>query len=177
MAKRKQKEYDLFKVYFCEQGFSQKDAADKAGITEKTAGRWVNENDGELLKLRQSFLTTKSNQLNFLYNQLEELNQSIATRKPVFKSQLTPVKLYKDGTPKEKLPEHDLVVLSNTPTAQEADMIVKITKAIQQLESETNISDTVQVAKDFVQFVRQVDTEKAKEITKLFDLFIKEQMK
>lgn len=177
MARRKKKEYELFKVYYCEKGYTQKDAAEKAGVTEKTASKWVNENEGELEKLRKSLLTTKTSQLSRLYDQLERLNNDIATRPEVRESDTKPIKLDAKGNPKEKAPVYDPIVLSNVPTTKEADIISKITKAIQQLENETSLGDTIQVGRDFISFVRGMDLALAKKVTHQFDLFIKEKIR
>ena len=63
------------------------------------------------------------------------------------------------------------------PTSKEADIISKITSAIQRLEVETSVGQIVEVARSFVEFVRPIDLNQAKEITKLFDLFIQNKMK
>lgn len=97
--------------------------------------------------LKKSLLTTKQNQLGFFYDQLDFLNNDIAARE--FK--------VADG--------------------KEADTIIKLTAAINRLETETSIGDTVEVARNFIEFVRPQDLELAKTITNLFDVFITAKMK
>ena len=102
---------------------------------------------GKWESLKKSLLTTKQAQLSFLYDQLDFLNTDIATR--------------------------DFKVA----TGKEADVIIKLTAAINRLETETSIGDTVEVARHFIEFVRPQDLELAKTITNLFDVFITAKMK
>jgi transposase len=102
---------------------------------------------GKWESLRKSLLTTKQAQLSFLYDQLDFLNTDISERD------------YKVAVGKE------------------ADTIIKLTAAINRLETETSIGDTVEVARHFIEFVRPQDLELAKTITNLFDVFITAKMK
>jgi len=102
---------------------------------------------GKWESLKKSLLTTKQAQLSFLYDQLDYLNTAIAERE------------YKVAAGKE------------------ADVIIKLTAAINRLETETSIGDTVEVARHFIEFVRPQDLELAKTITNLFDVFITAKMK
>lgn len=99
-------------------------------------------NDGGWRKLKRSLLTTKQTQIGMLYDQLEWINNDIANR--------------------------DYQV-ANT---KEADVISKITSAIERLEVETSIGETVEVAKKFISFVQQEDLSLAKSITSWFDTYI-----
>lgn len=102
---------------------------------------------GKWDNLKKSLLTTKQAQLSFLYDQLDFLNTDIAARD--FKVAI----------------------------GKEADTIIKLTAAINRLETETSIGDTVEVARNFIEFVRPQDLELAKTITNLFDVFITAKMK
>lgn len=97
--------------------------------------------------LKKSLLTTKQTQLSFLYDQLDFLNTDISKRE--FK----------------------------VAHGKEADTIIKLTAAINRLETETSIGDTVEVARNFIEFVRSQNLELAKTITNLFDVFITAKMK
>lgn len=77
-----------------------------------------------------------------LYNQMEWLNNLIATR---------PNKVASPG---------------------EADTLIKITSAIKKLEVETSMGEIIEVGRLFIDFVKDVDFHKAKDITTLFDQFI-----
>jgi hypothetical protein len=98
-------------------------------------------------KLKKSLLVTKDNQLNMFYDQLDFLNTNIKGRD------------YKIASTKE------------------ADVISKITSAIKKLETELSIGETVEVAKQLIQFVRSQDVVFANQLTKYCDVFINQKMK
>lgn len=145
MALKKAQEKEYAKALYLAGGLTQKEIAERVSVTEKTLAKWIKEGKWESLK--KSLLTTKNNQLSFLYDQLDFLNTDISTR--------------------------DFKVA----VGKEADTIIKITAAINRLETETSIGDTVEVARQFIEFVRQQDLELAKIITNLFDVFITAKMK
>ena len=62
-------------------------------------------------------------------------------------------------------------------TSREADTITKLTNSIKKLETETNVSDIVEVGKRFLVFLRQTDPDKALEYMSLYDAFVKECMR
>ncbi|MDA6068004.1 DUF1804 family protein [Flavobacterium sp. AC] len=145
MALRKAQEKEYAKSLYIGGGLTQKEIAERVSVTEKTLAKWIKE--GKWENLKKSLLTTKQNQLSFLYDQLDFLNTDISKR--------------------------DFKVA----VGKEADTIIKITAAINRLETETSIGDTVEVARNFIEFVRQQDLELAKIITNLFDVFITAKMK
>lgn len=92
--------------------------------------------------IRKSLLITKQTQIAMLYNQLEWMNTEISTRD------------YKVATSKE------------------ADALRKITASIKSLEVETSMGEIIEVGRLFIDFTKDVDFHKAKDITTLFDQFI-----
>ena len=98
-------------------------------------------------QLRKSMLVTKQHQISLLYDQLAFLNDSIADRE------------YKIAT------------------AKEADVISKLTSSIQRLEVETSVGQIIEVARSFIDFVREEDLSLAKDVTIRFDAFIQSKMK
>lgn len=147
MGAHKKVEKDLAKILFVKDGLTQKEIAARLNLSEKTVSKWVNENGGEWEKLKKSMLITKENQLSMLYDQLDFLNTDIKGRD------------YKIATPKE------------------ADVISKLTSAIKKLETETSVGETVEVAKQLIQFVRQQDAAFANRLTGYCDAFITEKMR
>lgn len=145
MALRKAQEKEFAKALYIGGGITQKEIAERISVTEKTLTKWIK--DGKWESLKKSLLTTKQNQLSFLYDQLDFINTDISKRD------------YKVAVGKE------------------ADTIIKLTAAINRLETETSIGDTVEVARNFIEFVRPQDLELAKTITNLFDVFITAKMK
>jgi len=102
---------------------------------------------GDWKKLKRSLLTTRQNQLSLLYDQLDWLNLEISIRD------------------------------SKAASPREADIIIKLTGAIKNLEIETSVGETVEVARSFIEFVRPHDLELAKKITSYFDLYIQSKMR
>lgn len=145
MALRKAQEKEYAKSLYIGGGLTQKEIAERVSVTEKTLTKWIKE--GKWDNLKKSLLTTKDNQLSFLYDQLDFLNTDISKR--------------------------DFKVA----VGKEADTIIKLTASINRLETETSIGDIVEVARNFIEFVRQQDLELAKVITNLFDVFITAKMK
>lgn len=182
MGTRKQVEKDLAKVLFVNDNISQKEIAERLKVTEKTVSKWVKEGDWEKVKI--SLLVTKDNQLTELYNQLAATMEEIKTR-PVVRDipnfMLKPIKL-KDSSGDEKLeypkydPEDYPILIGNFPNSKDTDMISKLTTAIKRLETETNIGETISVAKNLILFVRNVDPKFANQLTAYCDAFIKQKM-
>ncbi|GEP52370.1 hypothetical protein FNO01nite_30420 [Flavobacterium noncentrifugens] len=154
---------EFAKSLYLSGGITQKEIAERISVTEKTLTKWIKEGKWDTLK--KSLLTTKQNQLTFLYDQLECLNLTISQRPD-------PIK------PDEKIEPFDLLVQRGKfATSKEADVIIKLTNAIKKLETETSVGDTVEVARNFIEFVRPQNLELAKQITNLFDVFITAKMK
>ncbi len=131
-------------LYLQNNGISQKEISQRAGISEVTVGKWIKAEKWEELKV--SLLTTKAEQLSLLYNQLKELNNAISRRD--------------EG--------------SRYSTNKEADTLIKITAAIKNLEVETSIADKVETGQQFLSFIRKAsDIDLSKQVAKYFDAFIK----
>jgi DNA-binding XRE family transcriptional regulator len=145
MGLSKVQEKEFAKSLYIGGGLTQKEIAARISVTETTLTKWIKV--GKWDSLKKSLLTTKQNQLSFLYDQLDYLNTEITKRD------------------------------SKVATAKEADVIIKLTAAINRLETETSIGDTVEVARNFIEFVRPQNLELAKTITDLFDVFITAKMK
>ena len=61
--------------------------------------------------------------------------------------------------------------------SKQADTMNKLASAARKLETEASIADIIEVSKRIITWFRQFDFEKAKEISNLFDAFIKDQLK
>lgn len=144
---RKQKQ-ELAKLLYTRGGFSQKEVAEKVGVTEATMSKWANGAEKwELLKT--SITATREEQLRRLYLQLAEYNTDI------------------EGRPKGK----------RYPSAKEADAMNKIASAIEKLERETGAVDILNVSKKFLDWLRAFDLARAQELAGLFDAFLKDNLK
>lgn len=60
------------------------------------------------------------------------------------------------------------------PTGSDADVLSKLAAVVERLEKETSIADVVSVSMKFLDWLRKIDTDKAKELSGLFDSFIKD---
>lgn len=170
-------------IYLSDDTLTQKDVADKVGITEKTLGKWVVKFGWS--EKRKSLLVTKKNQLVVMYNQLELMNEEIRTRKIVYDVPLwlqKPIKL-KDEDGAEYLhynqyTETDYPVkIGNTPTSKEADIISKITSSIKKLEIETNTGEMLETGIAFLSFIKVHNLDFAKQFSGYFDSFIQTKLK
>lgn len=101
-------------------------------------------NDNKWDAMRKSLIMNKELQLSMLYDQLNALNLDIKSRPQPYAN------------------------------SKEADAINKLTASINKLETETNIADKIEVGKEFLQFVkRTASLDKAKELSCLFDAYVK----
>ena len=61
-------------------------------------------------------------------------------------------------------------------TSAEADTLGKLAAAIKKMETEVGITDLVNVGMRFIEWIRPIDLDKAKEVTVLWDKFIKDSL-
>lgn len=134
-------------LYLSEKGITQKEIAVRVGATEATISKWATTERWEDVKT--SLLSTKEDQLAWLYSQLSELRTSVDNRE----------------------------VGKKFVTSKDADVIAKLTTSIKKLETETNISQKVEVGKQFLVWLRQFDAAQAIKFLPLYDAFIKESMR
>lgn len=145
MGITKAQEREYAKILYVSERITFKEIAERTGVTEKTIGKWAIADNWD--KLRKSLLTTKQNQLVHWYNQLEAMNENIATR-------VVPV-----------------------PDSKEADIMSKITSNIQRLETETGIGEYVEVGRKLLTFIQGIDLGEAKRFKNYIDEFINEKLK
>jgi transcriptional regulator with XRE-family HTH domain len=137
------------KLLFTQEKLSQKEIAEKVNVSEQTITKWVNTNNGEWKRLRQSLIVTKKEQLSRIYEQIDEITQEIRKRE--------------EG--------------KRYVNSKEADILVKLTAAAKNLETEASVSVVIEVAMKFLDYIRPIDLEKAKEISGYFDSYIKDLLK
>jgi transcriptional regulator with XRE-family HTH domain len=134
-------------LYLKEDVTVQKELAERVGVNPNTVGRWIKDEGWE--KLRMNLLMTREEQLQNLYAELKELNEFIKDKKPG--------KRFADS--------------------KEADTRRKLIIDIKALETKASIVEMIETAKRFIQWVKKFDFEKAKELTVLFDGFIKDSLR
>lgn len=124
------------------EGYTQKAIAEIVWVTEKTIGKWKEKYNWDADKT--SYLIRKENQIEGWQDQIEELNNKIKSRDPG----------------------------ERHATSKEADIIGKLSRAIQNLEKEVNIEDKVSAFMELIKFVRVRDYKKAQIIADEANKFI-----
>lgn len=85
MGLKKVQEREYAKLLFTQMGFTQKEVATKVGVTEKTIGKWKDEENWDQMKT--VLITTRSNVIKNLQRQMElwqmQIGDNLATSKEV----------------------------------------------------------------------------------------------
>lgn len=146
MALTLKQKQDYAKLLYLKTTMTQKEIAQKIGVTEKTLSLWVNKNDWEVL--RASYTVTKEQELRRIYTQINNLNDVINDRE--------------DG--------------KRYATNGEADILSKLASTARSLETETGLSSIVDTAIMFLDWLRPVDFELSQKVSDYFDGFIKDRL-
>lgn len=145
MASRKETEKEYAKLLFIKEGLSQKEIAERVKVTEKTISKWVNE--GNWCGLKRSMMSTRTQIITGLQNQMERWQIAIEQRE------------------------------GGLASTKEADVLIKLASGIKKLENELGVGDTVTVCIELINFVRTIDFEASKKLTDYADAFIQSKMK
>lgn len=138
-----QQKKEWAKTLYLKENLTQQEIAERVGVSRVSVSNWVRA--GKWEEQRTALTLTREEQVRALYRQVAEINRAIAAR-----------------------PEGQRFASS-----QEADVIGKLSKSIKQMETEVGIADIISVSTKFIEFLRPIDLEKAKEVTRLMDAFIK----
>lgn len=125
---------------------TQAEIAEAFGLSRQTVVRWSKED--KWAEYKASITMTRDEQIKNWQRQIIEINQGIMDRQ----------KGQRFATPGE------------------ADTILKLTTAINKLETEAGIHEIVGVGQRFIAWLRAVDFDKTKEFVRLFDAFIQSQL-
>ena len=142
-----QQKKDWAKTLYLKENLTQNVIAARVGVNPNTITRWKDEEGWD--RLRSNMLMTREEQLNNLLMELEELNNFIQSKK--------------DGM--------------RFADSKEADVRRKLIKDIKDLETKASIAEIIETAKRFIRWISAFDLEKGKDISSLFDAFIKENLK
>ncbi len=134
------------KTLYLRENLTQQEIADRVGVSRVSVSNWVRAGKWEEQKV--GITLTRQEQVANLYRQVAEINRSIAAR-----------------------PEGERFA-----TSKEADILGKLAAAISKMEQEVGIADKISVLTDLINWLRPVDLEKAKEITRLADTYIKDKL-
>ena len=108
--------------------------------------RWMGA--GKWEEMKTGLTLTREQQIGELHRQVAEINRVIREREPG----------------------------KRFATPAEADTLGKLAATIKKLETDVGISDLISVGMRFGDWLRPQDPEKAKEMVRLFDLFIKDSL-
>ncbi len=139
-----QQKKEWAKTLFLKENQTIIEIADRVGTTRQTVSRWIKDGKWEMLKT--SLTLTREEQIAMLYRQVAEINNAIAER-----------------------PEGERYASS-----KEADILGKLAAAINKMETDVGIKDICEVGTKFIEWLRQVDLDKAKDIAAIYDAFIKD---
>lgn len=133
-------------VLYLRENLTQLEIAERVGVSRVTVSKWVR--DGKWEEQKAGLTLTRQEQVTNLYRQVAEINRTIATR-----------------------PEGE-----RFPNSKEADILGKLSAAIRNMEQEAGIADVISVLTSFIEWLRPLDLDKAKELTRLADAFIKDRL-
>lgn len=135
------------KTLYIKENLTQAEIAGKVGVSRQTIIRWIKEEKWETLKTNLTL--TREEQIGMLYRQVTEINNAIAARS--------------EG--------------ERFANSKEADILGKLASAINKMESEVGIKDICEVGTKFIEWLRPVDLDKAKDIAAIYDAFIKDNLR
>lgn len=127
---------------------TQKELAERVGVSEITMSKWVNAGNWE--EKKRSLITIRNEQLGRLYRLLEWYTDRLEEQMEAHKEDTKPQLNSKD-----------------------TDVIIKLTGAIKNLEIELSVAEVVDVFMKYNEHVRKVAPDKLKEEVDLQDSYIK----
>ena len=139
--------YDYAKMLYVYDKLSQKEIALKADVSEVTVSKWVK--SGNWDDYRKAISVTRDERYRSTINQLTELDNLIASRDE-----------------NHRFPDKD-----------ESNIRRKLVADLKALEVECGIVDVINVSIKLLEWLRPVDNEKAKELSDIFNSYIKSTLK
>ena len=134
------------KPLYLRENLTQQEIADRVGVSRVTVSNWVR--SGKWEEQKAGLTLTRQEQVANLYRQVAEINRAISAR-----------------------PEGE-----RYPNSKEADILGKLSASIRNMEQETGIADIISVLTGFIEWLRPLDLDKAKELTRLADAYIKDKI-
>lgn len=141
-----QQKKDYARTLYLKDNLTQQEIAEKVGASRQTISRWITAEKWEEMKVGVTL--SREQQIANLHRQVMELNNAILSRQ--------------EG--------------ERYATTAEADTLGKLAAAIKKMETDVGIADLVSVGIRFIEWIRPIDLDKAKEVTTLWDKFIKDQL-
>ena len=129
-----QQKKDYARMLYLKDNLTQQEIAEKVGVSRQSVIRWMKAEKWEEMKVGVTL--SREQQISNLHRQVMELNNVILSR-----------------------PEGERYA-----TAPEADTLGKLAAAIKKMETDVGIADLVSVGIRFIEWIRPIDLDKAKEI-------------
>lgn len=143
MAFDTKKKKELAQILYVQEKRTQAEIAELIGVAQSHVSKWATE--GHWTELRSGVSITKEQQIMNIYHQIAQINDSI-----------------------NKRPEGERVA-----NVKEAKIIADLAVAVNKMESEVGIAEIVSCGMKFCDFMRSMDTEKAKEVNGYWDSFLR----
>jgi len=134
---------DFAKVLYTRERLTQKEVAERVGVSPQTMTRWVKQEKWD--EERNGYSVTREQQLKETYRQMTELNEVIAQR------------------PKGE----------RFPTSKEADSLLKLAQTAKQLETDASLDEIINAFSEYLDWLRGINLEEAKSTSVRQDQFIK----
>lgn len=141
-----QQKKDYARTLFLKENLTQQELATRVDVSRQTINKWIKEEKWEEMKI--GLTLGKEQQIANLHRQIAEINNTILDR--------------------------DKGARYASPA--EADTIGKIASSIKKMEGDVGVSDIISVGIRFVEYLRPIDHDKAKEIAVIWDKFLKAQL-
>lgn len=145
--KQREQSKNYAKLLYVKENFTQKEIAERVGVSEVTLSKWVNE--GKWEELKSTISVTREERLRSTINQLTDLDNLIASREEKYRF----------------------------PTKEESNIRRRLVADLAALETEVGLTDVINVSRKILDWIRPIDPEKGKELCNLFDAYIKDQIK
>ncbi len=142
-AKPKQKKRELAQILYVQEKKTEAEIADLLGISKSAVSQWVVKCKWN--ELRSGVSIAKEQQIMNLYHQINLINEDVMNR-----------------------PEGERKV-----TVKEAKIIADLADAVKKLETDIGIAEIVSCGMKFCDFMRSMDSEKAKEVNGYWDAFLR----
>lgn len=141
-----QQKKDFAKVLITKEKLSQKEAADRVQVSYVTMNKWYHAEGWE--KLQRNFLLTREEQMALLLDELSAINAHILTK-----------------------PEG-----ARFADSKLGDVRRKLVKDIKELETKAALPEIIHSCTGLLEFIRKVDLEKAQELSRYVDGYIKSKL-
>ena len=134
------------RTLYLRENLTQQEIAERVGASRVTVSNWARA--GKWEEQKAGLTLTRREQVASLYRQVAEINRAVSQRA--------------EG--------------ERFPNSKEADILGKLSAAIRNMEQEAGIADIIGVLTGFIEWLRPLDIEKAKEVTRLADAYIKDKL-